>query len=88
MIEATERSISPLMMISVIGRAMIAISPDCRPRLKMLFPVRNSDDVETPSIPIAMTATARPLSQRSMFLESNRDRQPGGASTVAASEVS
>src|SRR5580700_8806701 len=76
MIEATERSISPLMMMSVIGRAMIAISPDCRPRLKRLLLVRNSDEVETPSTPMATTTTARPVSQRSTCLVAMRDRQP------------
>ena len=33
-IEATERSISPVMTIRVIGRAMIAISPKLRPAKK------------------------------------------------------
>ena len=40
-IEATDRSISPLMMISVIGSAMIAISPEVTPVLKKLPLVRN-----------------------------------------------
>src|SRR5580698_4926985 len=31
-VDATDRSISPLMMMSVIGRAMIAISPEDRQR--------------------------------------------------------
>lgn len=35
-VDATDRSISPLMMISVIGSAMIAISPLDRPRLNRL----------------------------------------------------
>ena len=45
-IEATDRSISPLMMISVIGSVMIAISPLDRPRLNRLFPVRNCGEAD------------------------------------------
>ena len=40
-IEATDRSISPLMMISVIGSAMIANSPLLTPALKKFPLVRN-----------------------------------------------
>ena len=44
-VEATDRSISPLMMISVIGSAMIAISPVGQPMLKKLPLVRNWGEV-------------------------------------------
>src|SRR6266487_751110 len=40
-VDATERSISPLMTISVMGSAMIAISPDVTSMLKMFPLVRN-----------------------------------------------
>src|SRR6516164_10017880 len=62
--DATDRSISPLMMISVIGRVMIAISPLDRPTLKMLLLVRNCDETDAPTIPMITTSTARPVSQR------------------------
>src|ERR1700761_5676391 len=64
-IEATDRSISPLMMISVIGSVMIAISPLDRPRLKRLLPVRKSGEAASPITRIRMTTSARPVSQRS-----------------------
>src|ERR1700760_882905 len=64
-VDSTDRSISPLMMISAIGRAMIATSPLFRPRLKMLLAVKNSDDSELPRIATAITTTTRPLSHRS-----------------------
>ena len=47
--EATDRSISPLMMISVIGSAMIAISPLDRPRLNRLSLVRKSGEAAVPN---------------------------------------
>ena len=52
-IEATDRSISPLMMISVIGSVMIAISPLDRPRLNRLFPVRKLGEADEPMTTIA-----------------------------------
>ena len=44
--DATDRSISPLMMISVIGRVMIAISPLDRPTLNRLLLVRNCGETD------------------------------------------
>src|SRR5215469_13388948 len=64
-IEATDRSISPLMMISVIGSVMIAISPLDRPTLNRLFPVRNCGDTDEPTMMTITTTAARPVSQRS-----------------------
>src|SRR5580692_10794269 len=63
-IDATDRSISPLMMISVIGSVMIAISPLDRPRLNRLLPVRKSGEAADPMAKMRMTTTARPVSQR------------------------
>ena len=40
-VDATDRSISPLMMMSVMGSAMIAISPVVTSMLKMFPLVRN-----------------------------------------------
>src|SRR6516225_5347170 len=62
--EATDRSISPLMMISVIGSVMIAISPLDRPRLNRLFPVRKSGEAADPTMTMSRTTTASPVSQR------------------------
>src|SRR6185437_15924504 len=64
-IEATDRSISPLMMISVMGSAMIAISPAVTAVLKKLPVVRNLGDDIAPKITMAMTSSPSPLSQRS-----------------------
>src|SRR5215469_16221282 len=64
-IEATDRSISPLMMISVIGSVMIAISPLDGPTLNRLFPVRNCGDTDEPTMMTITTTAARPVSQRS-----------------------
>src|SRR5712664_2200121 len=63
--EATDRSISPLMMISVIGSVMIAISPLDRPTLNRWFPVRKLDEADEPMTAIATTTMASPDSQRS-----------------------
>src|SRR5450631_1575608 len=63
-IEATDRSISPLMMISVIGSAMIAISPEVTPVLKKLPLVRNWGEVTAPKMMMATTRRPRPVSQR------------------------
>src|ERR1700734_457350 len=63
-IEATDRSISPLMMMSVIGKAMIAISPEVTPVLKKLPLVRNWGEVTAPKITMATTRRPRPVSQR------------------------
>src|SRR5580658_3609119 len=73
-IEATDRSISPLMMISVIGRVMIAISPLDRPRLNRLLLVRNCGETDAPTIPIITTTRARPVSQRRAVLKSSDTR--------------
>src|SRR5690242_2171714 len=64
-IDATDRSISPLMTISVIGSVMIAISPYDNPRLKMLLLVKNCEDTDAPTMPMITTTSARPVSQRS-----------------------
>src|SRR5580692_3680610 len=64
-IEATDRSISPLMMISVRGSAMIAISPELTPVLKKFPLVRNCGEVTAPKITMAITSRPRPASQRS-----------------------
>src|SRR5271155_2375262 len=71
--DATDRSISPLMMISVIGSVMIAISPLDRPRLNRLLLVRNCGETDAPTIPMITTTSARPVSQRSADLQ----RSPG-----------
>src|ERR1039458_7574862 len=63
-VEATDRSISPLMMISVMGSAMIAISPEVTPVLKKLPLVRNCGEVTAPKMTMATTRRNRPLSQR------------------------
>ena len=63
--DATDRSISPLMMISVIGSVMIAISPLDRPRLNRLLLVRNCGETDAPTMPMITTTSARPVSQRS-----------------------
>src|SRR5207342_3601183 len=61
---ATDRSISPLMMMSVIGSAMTATSPVVTPRLKRLFPVRNWGETAAPNTQMATTSSARPVSHR------------------------
>src|SRR5580658_7225027 len=63
-VDETDRSISPLMMINVIGSAMIAISPLDRPRLNRLLLVRKFDEAATPATPMITTIRARPASQR------------------------
>src|SRR6266700_3149236 len=63
-VDATERSISPLMTISVMGSAMIAISPDVTSMLKMFPLVRNCAEVLAPKMTMAATSMARPVSQR------------------------
>src|SRR6202167_6163171 len=63
-VEETDRSISPLMMISVIGSAMIAISPLERPRLNRLLLVRQLGEAVVPAMPMTITTSARPVSQR------------------------
>ena len=78
-IDATDRSISPLMMISVIGSVMIAISPLDRPRLNRLLPVRKSGEATEPMATMRMTTTARPVSQRSAdWSRADRSRGPAG----------
>src|ERR1700753_3823043 len=67
-IDSTDRSISPLMMISAIGSVMIAISPVVRPRLKKLLAVRNWGETLLPNSTIATTTTTSPVSQRSAGL--------------------
>ena len=62
--EATDRSISPLMMMSVIGSAMIATSPEVTPRLNRFEAVRKSGETATPNTKMATTTRARPVSHR------------------------
>src|SRR5215471_5992339 len=64
-IEATDRSISPLMMISVKGSAMMATSPEVTPVLKKFALVKNWGEVTAPKITIATTSRPRAVSQRS-----------------------
>src|SRR5215813_1306692 len=77
-IDATDRSISPLMMISVMGSAMIAISPEVTPVLKKFPEVRNCGEDNAPKITMAMMSSTRPLSQRSVACAAgpSRPRQP------------
>src|ERR1035438_5147614 len=82
--EATDRSISPLMMISVIGSAMIAISPEVTPVLKKLPLVRNSEEVTAPKITMATTRRNRPVSQR---IEPRAAERSSPAGPVAAGSV-
>src|SRR5215472_15682017 len=63
-IDATDRSISPLITISVSGSVMIAISPLDRPTLNRLPPVRKCGEADEPAIRTAMTTSASPVSQR------------------------
>jgi hypothetical protein len=51
-------------MMSVIGSAMIAISPELTPILKKFPLVRNCDEVRTPNTTTATATVARPVSQR------------------------
>src|SRR5579862_1705877 len=81
--DATDRSISPLMMISVIGSVMIATSPLDRPRLNRLLPVRKADEEVDPMITISATTTARPDSQRSAGR--NRSARPLGRALMRRS---
>src|SRR6202034_1551801 len=95
-IDATDRSISPLMMISVIGSAMIAISPEVAPVLKKLPLVRNCGEVTAPKITMATTSRSRPVSQRTEPRAAARNQVPspgpsgpsaGTAAGVAAAVV-
>src|ERR1700678_1088448 len=71
-VDETDRSISPLITISVMGSAMIAISPLDRPRLNRLLLVRKLDEVALPAMPMTSTMTASPASQRNSH--GTRDR--------------
>src|SRR5713226_685117 len=63
-VDATERSISPLMTMSVSGSAMIATSPEDTLRLKKFPLVRNCDEDRPPNATTAISTRARPDSQR------------------------
>src|ERR1022692_722253 len=63
-VDATERSISPLMTMNVIGSAMIATSPEETLRLKKFPLVRNCVEVRPPNTTTATATTTRPASQR------------------------
>src|ERR1019366_6072475 len=86
-IEATDRSISPLMMISVIGSAMIAISPEVTPVLKKLPLVRNWGEVTAPKITMATTRRNRPVSQRTEPRATDRSSPAGPVAGAAADPV-
>src|SRR5215471_7656233 len=79
-VDATDRSISPLMMMSVMGSAMIAISPDVTPMLKTFPLVQNCGEVTAPKMPMATTSTASPVSQRA----SGRSTADSGGTRRAA----
>src|ERR1700722_12251084 len=83
-IEATDRSISPLMMISVIGSAMIAISPEVTPVLKKLPLVRNWGEVTAPKMMMATTRRPRPVSQRTEPRAAERS-QPASSGAASGS---
>src|SRR5580704_8678529 len=83
-IEATDRSISPLMTISVIGSAMIAISPEVTPVLKKLPLVRNWGEVTAPKTMMATTRRPRPVSQRTEPRAAERS-QPASSGAASGS---
>ena len=63
-IDSTDRSISPAMMIRVIGRAMIATSISAASRLAKLPVVRKTGDSALPSTISTIRATTSSVSQR------------------------
>src|SRR5580693_10545644 len=85
-IEATDRSISPLMMMSVIGKAMIAISPEVTPVLKKLPLVRNWGEVTAPKITMATTRRPRPVSQRTEPRAAERSQLASPDAMLASAE--
>src|SRR5215469_7737680 len=74
--DATDRSISPLMMMSVIGSAMIATSPEVTPRLNRFEAVRKSGETAMPNAKIATTTSARPVSHRTALCIAVRSAPP------------
>src|SRR5215813_3240565 len=75
-VDATDRSISPLMMMSVIGSAMIATSPEVTPRLNRFEGVRNWGETATPNSAMATTTSARPVSHRMARCSSDGSAAP------------
>ncbi len=63
-IDSTERSISPAMMTSVIGRAMIATSIMAASRFAKLLGVRKTGEIRVPNAIIASSTTSSSVSQR------------------------
>src|SRR5487761_2105215 len=63
-IDSTERSISPVMMISVMGRATIATSITALVRFAKLGPVRKNFESRVPSITSSTRITSSTDSQR------------------------
>src|SRR5262245_54970760 len=63
-IDATDRSISPVMMMSARGSAMIATSPMFRPTKKKVVDCVNAGDAFAPKISVPMNRRTRPVSQR------------------------
>ena len=73
-IDSTERSISPAMMISVIGSAMIATSISAASRFAKLPGVRKNRDSCDPMTIITSSTTSSSVSQRA----SSADQPPAG----------
>ena len=63
-IDSTERSISPVMMIRVIGSATMATSITALVRLAKLAPVRNTVESRVPRTTSRAMTTRRRVSQR------------------------
>ena len=63
-IEATERSISPVMTINVSGSAMIAISPMFSPMKNTSVDVKKCGDSDAPNRMLPRSTSTRPLSHR------------------------
>src|ERR1700743_3692393 len=63
-IDATDRSISPIITISSIGSAMMPISPMFRPVKKSVLADRNVEDSAEPNTSTAMSTTTSATSQR------------------------
>src|SRR6266536_3928568 len=74
--DATDRSISPLMMMTVIGSAMIATSPEVTPRLNRFEAVRKSGETAAPNAKMATTTSARPVSHRTARCAAVRSARP------------
>ena len=78
-IDSTERSISPAMITSVIGRAMIATSMRAASRLAKLRGDRNTGDRREPMKISAIRTTSRSVSQRTSERAIRAEAWPGCA---------